>query len=283
MLTLSIPEIIVFGLFTLVYLIAAIVGVIQLRPGGNKYKRLLPPMVSLAVALEAVFLVFRAIEIKAVPLTGLFESMIVLTIVFGLIYLFFSIVIDQVWFGSVMVWIILAIILMTAFVAKPADEPHSVVTAPWAIAHGISMVLGGASITFAAATALLYLIATNKLKRKKVMDVLGKVPNIEKLEDMTLFGLKGSFVLMTIGLASGIGLAAANSGILEITVLDWLKDSKLIMIGVVWILLAVMLGLKHFVRLKGKTIAYMTIIAFVLILFGLIGTTVFCSTMHDFA
>jgi len=36
------------------------------------------------------------------------------------------------------------------------------------------------------------------------------------------------------------------------------------------------------IKLKEKTIAHLTIVAFALILFAVVGTSVFCGTEHDF-
>ncbi len=282
MLELPMPEMVIFVSVGILCLAAAIIGIVQLQSGGEKYRHLLLPIVSLVICLEAVILIFRAIAIQAIPLTGLFESMIVLTIVFGLIFLFFSIAIQQVWFGSVMVWVILTMILLTGTVAKPASEPHAVAATPWAIAHGTAMILSGASTMFAMACACLYLLGRGNLKRKKVMQVLGRVPNIEKLERMNLFGLQVCFVLMTFGLVSGIGMAAVSSARLEISAFEWLTDAKIVLITAVWVLLGVILALRRMFTVKGKTIVYMTTIAFVLILFALVGTTVFCGTRHNF-
>jgi ABC-type uncharacterized transport system permease subunit len=257
MFDLPIHEVIIFVFVVVVFIAAAIVGILQLLAGGEKYRRFLWPLVLLAVMLEVALLVFRAIEIKAVPLTGSFESMIFLTIVFGLIYLCFSFAIKQVWFGS---------------------EAHAVAATPWAIVHGVTMILSGAATMFATASAFLYLLGRRKLKRKEVMQVLGRVPNIERLERMNLLGLKACFVLMTFGLVSGIGVAVANSATFEIRVFD----SKIILITAVWVLLGTILTLRCIVALKGKTTAYTTIAAFVLILFAIVGTTVFCRTTHDF-
>ena len=279
---LPISELIVFICIVAVYLAAAVVGVLQLSAAREKCRHLLTPLVSLAVVLEAVMLIFRAVAIKAVPLTGLFESMIVLTIVFALTYLFFSIVIRQVWFGSVMVWIILAMILMAGIVAKPASEPFAVAATPWAIAHGVAMILGGASIAFATASAFLYLLGRRKLKQKKVMQVLGKVPNFEKLERLNLFGIKACFVLITFGLASGVGLAAVKSAALEISFLDWLTDAKIVLIAAAWLLLAIILLLQYIIPLRGKVMAYITMVAFFMILFAIAGVAVFCGTKHNF-
>ncbi|MHC4394243.1 MAG: cytochrome c biogenesis protein CcsA [Planctomycetota bacterium] len=279
---LPVKEIIIFLSVVVLYVAAAIVGIAQLWSKGERYRRFLLPVVSLAVCLEAVLLIFRAVAIKAVPLTGLFESMIVLTIVFGLVFLFFSIAIKQVWFGSIMVWVILIMILMAAVVAEPASEAYSIASTPWAVAHGIAMVLSGALIIFATANAFLYLLSASRLKHKKVMKVLGRVPNIAKLKELTEFGLKGSFVLMTFGLASGFGLAVVQSTDIEMSVLDWLTDSKVVLIIASWVILALILLLHRLALLKDKATAYITMVLFFLILFAIIGTAVFCGTKHDF-
>jgi len=283
MLELPIKEIIIFVSVVALYVLAAIIGLVQLSGGGEKYRRLVLPVVSLAVCLEAVLLIFRAIAIKAVPLTGLFESMIVLTIVFGLVFLFFSIGVKQVWFSSVMVWVILIMILLAGAVAKPAFEPHPIASMPWAIVHGIAMILSGVLIMFATVNAFLYLLGAKRLKQKKVMKVLGRVPSIEKLKVLNVFGLTACFVLMTFGVVSGFGLAMVKSTAIEMSILDWLTDPKIVLIIASWILLAIVLILRRLIVLKGKTTAYITMVLFFLILFAIIGTAVFCGTKHDFS
>jgi ABC-type uncharacterized transport system permease subunit len=277
MFKLPFPENMIFAFVVMIYIAGAIDGVLQLLSWGEKYKRFLIPLVSLAVTLEAVILIYRAVAIKAVPLTGLFESMIVLTIVFGLTYLFFSIAIQQVWFGSVMVWLILGLVLIAGLVAEPASEPDSIAATPWAIAHGITMILGGASTVFATASSFLYLLGSNRLKSKKVMLVLGRVPNIEKLEQMILFGIRASFVLITIGLIIGMGLVS----VLGTGIVRWLTDLKVICIISAWVVLGIILISNHLLLVKGKVRAYMTIAVFVFMLFAILAATIL-GTAHDF-
>jgi len=279
MFELPIPEMVIFIVVVAIYLAAAIVGILQLLAGAEKCRRFLLPLISLAVTLEAVLLILRAVELKAVPLTGLFESMIVLTIVFGLVFLFLSIAIEQVWFGSVMVWVIFTLIAMTGVVARPASEPHKIAATPWAIAHGIAMILGGASITFATANAIIYLLGKRRLKQKKVMQVFGRIPNIEKLEWMTIFGIRAGFVLITIGMISGVGLIS----LLGTGITEWLTDGKMTPIVGAWALLAVMLIFNRQLLHRGKIRAYITIMVFVLILFAILGAALLGTTQHDFA
>ncbi|UCG56735.1 MAG: cytochrome c biogenesis protein CcsA [Phycisphaerales bacterium] len=276
---LALPEKTIFAIVLALYVVAAMAGVRQLMAGGEKYKRFLLPLVSLAVTLEAVLLVFRAAALKALPLTGLFESMIVLTIVFGLVYICLSIVTPQVWFGSVMVWVTLVVVLLAGVVAGPTSEPHPVARKPWAIAHGVAMILGGASVMLATASALLYLVGSRRLKKKQVLQVLGRVPNMQKLEQMTLFGIRVGFMLITIGLISGIGLVA----LLGTGVLEWLADPKVLCITVAWALLGMMLVLNHLSLLKSRARAYITVVVFVLLLFAILGVAILGATRHDFS
>ena len=282
MLELPIIERSIFFGVLILYLCSAAAGVRQLSSGEDKYGRLLISLIALAVFLESVILIFRAVSINTVPLTDLFESMMVLTVVFGLTFLFLSVVIRQVWFGSVMAWIIFAMALLSAVVAKPAAQLQTAARTPWIVAHGLAMVLAGAMIAFAAGTAALFLLGRWKLKHKQIRKLIGKVPNIEKLERMNLFGLKACLVLMTFGLVSGIGLAAVKSAVLGISGVDWLTDPKIVLIAAAWILLAAVLALRRIVALRSKMTAYITVAIFLLTLFALVGTTVFCGTKHDF-
>ena len=59
MLELPTKEIIIFVSVAILYLAAAIVGIVQLCSSGEKYRRLLPPVVSLAVCLELFVHIFH--------------------------------------------------------------------------------------------------------------------------------------------------------------------------------------------------------------------------------
>ena len=279
---LPIPEITLFVIVIVLYLAAAAVGGLLLRAGGERYKPFLTNLFAIALVLEAIILVFRAVAIKAVPLTGSFESMIVLTMVFGLIYLLFGMVLRQVWFSAMMSWAILVMILLTAFVARPAQEPIEVAATPWAIAHGLAMILGEAMILLAAVAAYIYLIANHRLKQKKILKVIGMVPNLEKLKKMNRYGIVAAFVLVTLGLLSGMGMGYFRRTVLDISLADWLSDPKIVCIILAWLIIVSILVSQHFSLLKSKVNAYLTLAAFILIFFAIVGTMTDFSNTHDF-
>jgi ABC-type transport system involved in cytochrome c biogenesis permease subunit len=239
----------------------------------------LVPLVLAAVVLDAVMLGLRAVSIGAVPLTGLFESLLVLALVFGVLYLLLRLAIDQVWFGAVMVWVILGMILTAALVAKPAARPEAVAATPWAVAHAIAMILASASIMFAAASSVLYLLGSHRLKRKKIILVLGRIPNMETLARMNRAGVRVGFVLLALGVISGLCLAFLRGpGIAQ-----WLMDVKVICIVLAWGLLGAILILDRLNLLKIKVRAYATLVVFGLILVAIVGVTVAGATQHSFS
>ncbi len=281
MLQLPLNEKLVFYAVLAVYMLAGGVAVRQLAAGGEKYKRLLTALIALGVSLQSVMLIFRAVSLKAFPLTGLFESMIFLGITFALAYLFVSIVVSQVWFGSAMTWIMVLIVLLSAKVASPAAGQYESATTPWGIAHGLAMIMGGAMIAFSTASAWMYLLQNKRLKQKQIGKVLGRMPSIARLQKMNMFGIEACFVLVSFGLVVGLGLAAIEIQRGEKTWSQWLIDPRTVLITLAWLLLAVILISRFFIRLGGKAIAYMTIIAFFLTIFATVGVAIFCGTIHD--
>jgi len=276
-------ELVVYALVVGFCAAGAVVGVLQLGARGERYRGLLPHVLALAVVLEVVLLVMRGIAIGMAPLTGLFESMLVLSLVLGLIYLVLGVVIRQVWFGSVMAWLVLILVLLTGLVAAPASRPVAIAARPWAIVHGLAMVLGAAMILLAAVTAWVYLLGCRRLKQRQVTKVLGVVPNIQKLERINLFSLKCAFVLVTIGFAGGVGGAWMGREVLGADFLRWLFDSKILAVGITWLLLAAVLIAHGVGWVRGKRTAQVTLVAFFWILFALVGTAVLCDTKHDFS
>jgi ABC-type transport system involved in cytochrome c biogenesis permease subunit len=279
MFELSVPEVIALLLVVAVHAAAGLVAALQLVASGRRHEHLLVPLVVAAVVLDAVMLGLRAVSIGAVPLTGLFESLLVLALVFGVLYLLLRPTIDQVWFGSVMVWVIFGMILMAALVAKPASRPEAVAATPWALAHATAMILASASIMFAAASSILYLLGSRRLKRKKIVLVLGRIPNMETLARMNWAGVRVGFVLLMLGVVSGLCLAFLHGpGIAQ-----WLMDVKVICIISAWGLLGAILILDRLHLLKVKARAYATLVVFVLILVGIVGVTVTGATQHRFS
>lgn len=283
MLQLPLNERLTLYLMLAVYLIAAAVAVRQLSAAGAGRRRFLTALISFGVCLQSLLLIFRAVSLQAFPLTSLFESMLFLGIAFGLAYLLLSILMPQVWFASVMTWIMLFLALLAAKVAAPASAVHAAARTPLAVAHGLAMTLSVAAIASSTAAAWMYLLANKRLKNKELGKVLGRMPNIEKLRLLNLTGIRAGFVLLTFGLFTGFGMAAIQVRAGETTIAHWLIDPKIVLIILAWLLLAVIFVLRVLTRLSGRAVAWLTLAAFFLLIFAIVCVTIFCGTRHVFS
>ncbi len=279
---LPMPEKSVFVVSCLAYLMAAMVGIVQLSATRRAWSRALVPLVCVGVCLEMVVLVFRAVAIKAVPLTGLFESMMLLTMVLALIYVVLSVPIQQIWFGSVMAWLLAVLSVLSATVAQPATTAVKAASTPWAIFHASAMVLSGALIMFSTGIAALYLFSQRQLKHKKVLTVLGRVPNLQWLAKANARSLKLCFISQTIGLFCGIGLVILQAVPQNSSLSDWMVDPKILLIAVAWVLLLVVMVGRGVHWLSDKGMAYATLAVFFLVLFASVGVVFIWETRHAF-
>ncbi|UCD52562.1 MAG: cytochrome c biogenesis protein CcsA [Phycisphaerales bacterium] len=275
----STAESAVLLLVVAVHGIAGVVGLLQLVCRSTRCRSLLWPVALMAVLCDTTLLGLRAVAIGAVPLTGTCEACVFLAVVLGVLYLLIGPMIDRVWFGSVMVWISAGLVGMAVALARPAAPAQAVASTPWAVAHAAVMVLAAAAVMFAAANSTLYLLGSHRLKRKKVMQVLGRIPNMETLGDMNRVGLLAGFVLLTVGLVSGLGLIST----LGMGMASWAADGKVICMLAIWCLLGVVLVLDRFSMLREKGRACVTLVAFVLVLFAILGVAVTGVTQHEFS
>ncbi|MCP4450238.1 MAG: cytochrome c biogenesis protein CcsA [Planctomycetes bacterium] len=275
MMQLPIQEMVVFLMAASLCTAAAVMAVVQLRSKKETVTRLMIALVCAAVCLNGVVLIFRAVSLQAIPLTGLFESMLVLIIVVGLFYVLVSLGMAQIWFSAVMIWSMLGLTALAALVAEPAAPPEMVVT-PWTVFHAISMLLSSCAMIFATATASLYLMTDHMLKHKNVMSVLGRVPNIGWLRQAHKRGLIACLFGMTLGLISGIGLAVALGWT------DWMTDPKIVLIAGTWCLLILILSWHSFAGLSDRAMAYATIVMLFLVIFAVVGVAIFCGSRHGF-
>jgi hypothetical protein len=99
---------------------------------------------------------------------------------------------------------------------------------------------------------------------------------------MNDMGIKTSLVLLALGLATGFGMAAANSGTLGTSVVQWVTDAKAVTAALALAVLLAARLLKAAGAFRPRTTAYVTLLALFLVFWAMVGSTVFCGTVHDF-
>ena len=282
MLQLPIIERMAFVAVIVLSLISSVLAILRLTSEKKIYNCLMTLFIGVETIIVSVVFANRAIAIGGVPLTSIFESMLFISILFGISILVLSFTFGQIWFSSVMAWFIAVLLLLSAFVATPHSTLQPAARTIWVVLHSASMALAGGAIAVAGAIAALFLMTRRGLKKKNIDVMLGRMPNIEKLQKLNLLTVQFAFGFLTIGLICGIVLSVIKADQLEITAMQWLTDSKTILMLSSWVLLGLLLGLRYVFFVRARLISIMTLLVCVMIIFGIVGTAIFCDSEHDF-
>lgn len=283
MLQLPIIERMAFIAVLIISLVSSVVAILRLTSDKKVYNCLLRFFVIVETVIVSCVFSNRAVAIGGVPLTSIFESMLFISIVFGISILVLSFKFDQIWFSCVMTWFITAVLLLAGFVATDHSTLQSEAQTLWVIVHSVFMALSGTAILLAGATAALYLMTRRSLKKKQINNLFGKMPNIEKLQRLNVLTVQLAFGFLTVGLICGVALAVIKAEQFEITAAQWISDSKTVLMLSSWVLLGVLLGFRSVFFVRPRIVSIVTLLVCFLIVFGIVGTSIFCDSEHDFA
>ncbi|MBI2194403.1 MAG: cytochrome c biogenesis protein CcsA [Planctomycetes bacterium] len=142
-------------------------------------------------------------------------------------------------------------------VAEPAAEPGS--ASGWMLAHGILMLLGCAAFAFAFVTGVMYLVQEHQLKAKSFGKLLRRLPSLDVLDRMNVSALAFGFAVYT------GSLVAAAVGQMR-SPLQWVRQPLGFLVAVTWVLYLFAVHARFLTPLRGKKLAYLTVLGFALIL-----------------
>lgn len=155
---------------------------------------------------------------------------------------------------------ILPIALLFFGVGSGLDQPQPVQpqgSSLWRWIHSLSLLAGTVSVVFGFAAGVLYMIQSNRLKKKKPS--LGfRLPSLEKLQGYGERGLLVSSVALASGLVSGIIMNLFTQT--GSPIIDWAHpvvwSSSLLL---VWLVMATGFNLLYQPARYGRKVAYLTI------------------------
>jgi len=134
----------------------------------------------------------------------------------------------------------------------------------WGMFHGTLVLLASVGITLAFLASLMYLVQSERLKKK--LNPIGGVQllSLERLERINRRAINLAFPLLTAGLLVGALQAWRNPR-------DWgnWTDPKMISTIGLWLVGLLMLYLRYGAHVRGRRLAWITILAFVVMLVAL--------------
>ena len=132
----------------------------------------------------------------------------------------------------------------------------------WNAVHGLSLLVGTATVILGFVFGTMYLLQSNRLKKKRPPSRLVRYPSLEWLQETSEMLLLVSTVLLGVGLLSGILVNVINQKIGR-GVLPW-NDPVIISSAIlfIWLLISLLFNLVYRPARQGRKVAYLVLTSF---------------------
>jgi ABC-type uncharacterized transport system permease subunit len=240
-------------------------------------------LIAVGLVVHSLYLVNLGLQTHAVPITTLFESMLVLGWVLAAIALYLAVrsARQRPTIASLSV-LFLALVVLTVGGAWAqrggggSDWSGSIRF--WGGIHGIFQVFGAVFTSLAFVFGLMYMGQSWRLKRKRSTAIGLVLPSLEQSERWHRGAITLAFPFLTAGLITGVGLVIATHGERGPN-LQW-SDPKIISTFALWVVFAVLMHARYRPDWRGRQVMILTIVAFVFLSFAMVGVGLIFPTRH---
>ena len=239
-------------------------------------------LTTLGWVVQTAYLGNLARTTHQLPVTTVFESMIVLSWVLAAVGLYLIVRSPKpVAVGLFMLPLVLALIVIAGFWAPRAEWVRAGwgrAAVFWGTAHGILYLIGAVGSCVGAAAGLMYLAQARRLKRKRPPRFGFVLPSLEQCERVNRAAITVAFPFLTAGLVVGLLLEAAadHAGRARI---GW-TDPKVVSGVAMWVVFAILLHARFRPEMRGRRVMLLTIVAFISLALATIGVDLLHITAH---
>jgi cytochrome c-type biogenesis protein CcsB len=229
-----------------------------------------------AFAIHTIYIISRWMETGYSPVTNFHESLSFIAWVISGSYLAFQTKTKTRILGSfVSPLAFMLMIVASAGLVKSVSIPV-ILQGWWVTIHTILSLAGESLFALACLAGIMYLIQDNFIKKKRSYSFSRLLPPLRDLDRINHICVLWGFPLLTLGIIAGSIWARTVWGS------RWQWDPKQVCTVISWFLYAFLLHQRLAIGWKGKKAAVLSIFAFVILLFAVVGVETFFVTMHSF-
>jgi len=235
---------------------------------GISAARLGRPAVSVSMSVAGLLLCLAALASHSIsrndwlPLRDNFDALVWLAVIIGGAGLYLQ------WRGTVgrIEWVVspVVVLLLVCAAAFGAAMPHEYTNTLWAWTHRVGVYASPVAFAIAACAGVMYLVLRRKLRSKDVFaSADASFGSLERLERLNYRAVRVGFVLLTVGVLTGIVRVLQHDTKLGE---QWFWQPKILLSVTAYLLYAVVLHGPINPAFKGKRTAWCSIAGFVLLL-----------------
>ncbi len=218
------------------------------------------------------------VVVNPLPLETAYGSLVFLAWVLAVFYLYGSLHHRRVAWGLFVLPLVLGLVALAQIFHAPSGPRPPEVSWElfalhgkhfWPVLHGILLLLAAVGVCVGFVASVMYLVQVRRLRAKVPPGRGVRLLSLERLESMNRRAILLAFPLLTAGLLVGLGLLLHNG---ERAV----GYVRILSVVGLWLVFAILLYLRYRVHARGRQVALLTIVAFVLLLASLV-------SIHPFA
>lgn len=233
------------------------------------------------VAVHLTYLVLSGVEYAHVPLASTWESLTVIAFAMALVYLVLEWQMrDRSTGVFLMGGVLLLQILSTAFI-RHTREVADILRSPMFGIHVSTALLGYVALAISALYGVMYLVQYRQLKQRHVGLLFQRLPNLETLARLNVRALAIGWIGLTVAIVAGTVWAFGLSRAGELQV-NLLQDAKFLLTVALWLIYGVCLGGIFVMGWPKRTLATISVAAFLLMLASSLAVALMFPSFHEF-
>jgi len=221
----------------------------------------------LAVGFGAAGLLAQTIylAVQRPPLIWQFGLMLFLAWILAIFYLIGSVHHRRLSWGLFVLPLVVGLVVLGAAFGRPVEsemprtEKLLSIQDAWDTIHGGLLLMAAVGLCVGFLASSMYLVQVHRLRAKTLPGEGLKLWSLERLETMNRRAIVLAFPLLTVGMLLGLVLMFQEH-------LDGWTDPRVLASVVLWLTFALLLFLRYGYHLRGRQLALLTIVAFVLLL-----------------
>jgi HemX protein len=270
------------GLLPVGYLVALLGYVVVFVRQEGALGRWVTAFTRGVVAVHAVYLVMAGIEYEHLPLASTWESLTFTAFAVALVYLVLEWQMRDRSTGSfLLTFVLLLQILSTAFISHTREVP-AILRSPMYGIHVSTALLGYVALAVSAVYGIMYLIQYRQLKQRHVGLLFQRLPNLETLSRLNVRALAIGWLGLTVAIVAGTiwAYTLSRAGQLQVNLL---QDAKFLMTAGLWVVYGACLAGLYVLGWAKRTLASVSVVAFLLMLGSSLMVTLMFPSFHDFS
>jgi ABC-type transport system involved in cytochrome c biogenesis permease subunit len=244
--------------FAVSYAISILAETLRLLWPGRTWRWLAAGFAAAGIAAHSLYLANRAAQTGQLPIATQFESLLTVSWLIGMVYLYLSFRDRRLAAGLFILPVSLGLIVFAAALSDRGIRPVSAENEILSASHGILLLVGTAVALFAFVVAAMYLVKFHQLK---VGTIFGRIrlPSLERLDRLNTAAVYIAYPLLTIGMLLGLSMRQ----------LDW-TDPKVLLTFFAWGAFTVLVHYRYHPENRGRRMAILTIVACLVVLVGVL-------------